>query len=177
MKKIYDSTPQPLALDNFKGNLFTLDDDLIRKGCEASARSRRKRIMFPVQRSQDDAVQRLINFLQPGTYIRPHLHPLDGASETIILLRGKICFQIFDEQGEVTERITLKAGEPSCMADIVPGVKHNFVVLSPDTVVAEFKNGPYDASTDKQFLDSSPEEGTEEAAKLLVKWQNEIESY
>ena len=165
-----------LAFDNFTGDVFSLDDALISRGCRAAEESPRKRIMFPVQRSQGDVVQRLINFLQPGTYIRPHRHPMEGASETMIVLKGALCFQTFDEQGEVTERITLNAGSAECMADIVPGVWHNFVVIRADTVVAEFKKGPYDAQTDKEFLLSTPEEGTKEAVELLEKWEREISS-
>ncbi|MCH8568558.1 MAG: WbuC family cupin fold metalloprotein [Balneolales bacterium] len=174
MSQRNSSPEKPLALENFSGDLFVLDDGLIARGCKAARESARKRIIFPIQRTQDDLVQRLINFLQPGTYIRPHFHPMKHATESILIMQGSLIFQTFDDMGEVQERIILKAGTFSCLIDIVPGICHNFVVTEADTVIAEFKKGPYDAATDKQFASWSPDEGTEQAREYLQKWTNEL---
>lgn len=163
-----------LALENFKGDVFFLSDDIIKNGIEASRNSKRKRMIFPIQRSQSDEVQRLINFLQPGTYIRPHYHPLKHATETICVIQGSLCFLVFDDTGNVTDGYYVAAGTAGSVMDIVPGVWHNFIILSEDTVIVEFKKGPYNADTDKVFAEWAPEEDTEEAAKLLEFWENAI---
>jgi cupin fold WbuC family metalloprotein len=168
------SKKAPLALPNFKGDVFYLTDEILDEGIEASKNSPRKRMIYPIQRSNSDHVQRLINFLQPGTYIRPHYHPLKHATETIQVIQGSLCFLIFDDNGAVTDGFYLVAGTSGSMIDIVPGVWHNFVVLSEDTVIIEFKKGPYDASTDKVFAEWAPEEETETAQELLKIWENAI---
>ncbi len=163
-----------LALDNFKGDVFRLDDTLIARGCKEAAASPRKRIIYPVQRTQADKVQRLINFLQPGTYIRPHLHPEPHATESVIVHRGAIGFLIFDNDGVVKDSFRLTAGTDACMTDMVPEVWHSFVVLQPDTVVIEFKKGPYDSKTDKRFAEWTPDEQSTEAQIMVKKLTNEF---
>ena len=74
-----------LAFDNPSGDLFTLNDAQIEQGLRASRESNRLRIILPIHRRQDAEVQRLVNFLQPGSYIRPHKHTMPHASESIVM--------------------------------------------------------------------------------------------
>lgn len=131
---------------------------------EASRKSPRLRMMQPIQRLDNAPVQRLLNALQPWTYVRPHKHPMEGASETLVILQGALGLLIFDEAGKVQEKETLTAG---CVFDLEPNIWHGMVCLEPDTVMAEFKKGPYDAGTDKEFSTWSPEEGSEEVGKFV----------
>lgn len=153
------------SLPNPAGDIFTLDISLLSKGKEASRCSPRLRVMQPIQRTQEARVQRLLNFLQPGTYIQPHCHPLPHASESISLLSGKMDVLIFDEVGKVTSRVLLSPQNP--FIDIEPGTWHGMVVREVDTVVLEFKQGPYDAITDKLFARWAPEEGNPDANAYL----------
>lgn len=159
--------PKKLALENFSGDVFVLDDDLLARGSQAAAESSRLRIIYPVQRTQGDLVQRLLNFMQPGTYVMPHMHPMPHATESIILYRGAIQLYIFDDAGAVTRSFRLEAGRPNCMVDISPRVWHSFEVLEKDTVLIEFKKGPYDAQTDKVFADWAPDEDSGETEAFL----------
>jgi len=43
------------------------------------------------------------------------------------------------------------------------------LIWYPDTVLYEFKRGPYDVDEDKQFAPWSPEEGSDEAEAYLKK--------
>ncbi len=108
----------------------------------------------------------MLNFLLEGTYIRPHLHPLPHASETIQVLQGALDFLIFDDHGHITQRHPLQAG-PLGLIDIEPNVWHGFVVTAPDTVILEIKRGPYDAEHDKVFPPWAPEENAAEASEYL----------
>jgi cupin fold WbuC family metalloprotein len=106
-----------------------------------------------------DTYQRLLNVIQPGSYIAPHRHQEPAKSESFIVLRGAIGFFQFDDAGEVT---TARRIGPDCETrgvDLAPGVWHCFVALATDTVVFEGKNGPYDPRTDKQFAAWAPREG------------------
>ena len=158
-----------LAFENPKGELFRLTEDLIEQGLEESRKSDRKRMILPIHRKQEAEVQRLINFLQPGTYIRPHLHPMPHASESIVLLQGAIRFFTFDESGEVLTDSKVSSTIIPDVIDIEPGTWHSFLVLEPDTIIFECKKGPYDASTDKEFADWAPEEDDPETEKFMNK--------
>lgn len=110
-----------------------------------------------------DPYQRMLNVVQPGSYIRPHRHRDPGKGESFVVLQGEIAFFHFAEDGTVTECKRLGPKGSAVGVDLVPGVWHAFLALEPDTVVFEGKNGPYDPATDKQFPDWAPEEGAPEA--------------
>jgi cupin fold WbuC family metalloprotein len=155
------------AFPNVSGKVFHSNNTIIEKGIASSRKSRRKRILLPLHRSQDDRVQRLINFLQPGTYIRPHRHPGKYNVESIVVMRGSVQFIIFDDVGFIENHFTLRACTDESVIDIEPGVWHSFIVLQKDTVIFEVKKGPYNGLTDKEFAPWSPDEFTEEASKWV----------
>ncbi len=158
-----------LAFENPEGDLFRLSDGMIEEGLAATRESDRKRMILPIHRMQEAEVQRLINFLQPGTYIRPHKHPLDHASESIILLKGSIRFFTFDDDGAVlTDQVVLSTPIPGVL-DIEPNVWHSFLVLEEDTILFECKKGPYDVKTDKEFAEWAPYEGHQTVENWLKK--------
>ncbi len=159
-----------LAFPNTTGPVFTLTEDLLQKGFQGSAESPRKRIILPLHRTQGALVQRMLNFMQPGTYIQPHLHPVDHAIETIQVLRGAIGFVIFDDQGTVLS--THRLGSDGLgLIDIENNIWHGFVVLEPNTVVLEIKRGPYDPQHDKVFAGWSPKEGEPGVPDSLAEWE------
>lgn len=160
----------PLSLPRITGPVFALDEEALRQGVEASRASPRRRIMLTMNRSDDEGVQRLINFLQAGSYIRAHRHPRPENVENATVLQGSVLALIFDETGNILSSHRLVAGKAaSCMIDIEQGVWHTFLPLEDDTVVLEIKRGPYDAKTDKEFAEWSPVEGSEEAAAWVRK--------
>jgi len=159
-----------LAFDNPDGDLFQLSDEMIEEGLAASRMSDRKRMILPIHRVQEAEVQRLVNFLQPGTYIRPHKHPLDHATESIILLKGSIRFFTFDDDGRLlTDHVISSAPLPGVL-DMEPNVWHSFLVLEEDTILFECKKGPYNADTDKEFAEWAPSEGHQ----TVEKWMNQL---
>jgi cupin fold WbuC family metalloprotein len=156
-----------LAFNNVNGTIFELTDENVQQGIEASRKSPRKRIILPIHRVQEADVQRMINFLQPGTYIRPHKHPLPQATESIVMLRGSIRFFTFDDFGNrLTSRIIGSNPFPGVI-DIEPDIWHSFIVLEPDTIIFECKKGPYNSKMDKHFAEWSPVEGSDQADEWM----------
>lgn len=151
------------AFPNFSGPLFELTEDLMAEGFAASRASARKRIIFPIHRTQDAQVQRMLNFMQPGTYVKPHIHRGAGASESVVLLSGSLQYLIFNSDGGVIRTFKAVAGTPSAVIDMEPDVWHSFLVMEPDTVIFECKKGPYEALSDKDFAPWAPDEGTDAA--------------
>lgn len=160
-----------LALDNPTGDAVLFSPADLKDLLEASRKSPRLRMMQPVQRDSSAPVQRLLNAMQPSTYVRPHRHPVEGASETVVILQGHLGVLLFTDEGEIIRAESLRAG---CVLDLQPGVWHGMVCLSPDTVIAEFKKGPYNAETDKEFAPWSPEEGEEACFSFLQAWEEKF---
>lgn len=155
------------ALQNVEGQVFRLTDEWIEKGLEESRKSARKRMILPLHRTQDAIVQRIVNFLQPGTYIRPHKHPRNFASESVYIERGAISLLIYNNDGTIQEKHWMHFNQPGKLIDIEPNVWHSMIVWYPDTVLFEFKRGPYDVNEDKYFAPWSPEEGSDEVESYL----------
>ena len=153
------------ALPNPIGEVFALTDSLFEKGKCASRESPRLRMIQPVQREQSAKVQRLLNFLQPGTYIRPHCHPLNHATESVCLLSGHLEVLIFSPEGSICARHHLTTMSP--LIDIEPETWHGMIVHALDTVIFEVKQGPYNPETDKEFAPWAPEEGSPEVNAFL----------
>jgi len=159
------------AFDNITGDHFELTTEIMEKGIRGSRESIRKRIILPIHRTQAAVVQRMLNFLQPGTYIRPHMHPLAHATESLVLLKGAIRFLRFSENGKVESVTDMNTKYLNTVVDIEPLVWHSFVVLEKDTVIFECKKGPYNAVTDKEFAVWSPEEGSDKVVEWLQHYE------
>jgi cupin fold WbuC family metalloprotein len=160
-----------LAFNNATGPIVTAGKEQFATGCEAARLSPRKRIILPLHRQQDAPVQRMMNYLQPRTYIRPHQHPRDGATESLVVLQGGIVFFVFDDNGNITLKFASKA-DFNPVVDIEPKLWHSFVVTEPDTVLFECKLGPYDSGLDKTFAAWAPAEFSTGADSYL-EWLTE----
>ena len=166
---IAPARPQyPLSLPRIEGPVFILDAAAIESGVKASRESPRRRIMLQIHRSPTEGVQRLVNFMQRGSYARPHFHPGAECIETSAIVRGKAAFIVFNDDGSVKVAHRMEAGNPAgMMIDIEQGQWHTVVPLSEDVVILEIKRGPYDSATDKQFAPWAPEEEAPQSAAYL----------
>lgn len=154
-----------LALPNATGPVFELTREIREEGFRESRLSPRRRIIFPIHRSSEDLVQRMLNFMQRGSYIQAHQHPREWATETIHVIAGELGFITFNEEGEILTVHRLGVGE---LIDIEARVWHAVIPLADDTLILEIKRGPY-CDEDKVFADWAPSESSEEAPAYL-KW-------
>lgn len=149
--------------------MFALDAETIKEGTRAAQESPRRRIIMQLHRSDTEGVQRLLNFMQRGSYARPHCHPAPENIESVAVLQGAVGFVVFEPTGAVRSVHRLEAGNAgSSLVDIEPGVWHTLVPLAADTVILEIKRGPYYAATDKTFADWAPGEDSAAAADYLT---------
>ncbi|MDA8160440.1 MAG: WbuC family cupin fold metalloprotein [Desulfobacteraceae bacterium] len=86
---------------------------------------------------------RLLNAIEPDSYIRPHRHLDDEKDETFVLLRGRLGIVMFAADGQVTETVLLAPDTGNLGVDIPHGVYHTAVSLASGTVFFEAKAGPY----------------------------------
>lgn len=112
-------------------------DDLSAKAKE----NPRLRQSFDMRNSAEDLSQRMLNALEPGTVMPIHRH--HASSETVVILRGKIEWIFYDENGNETERVTLDAnGEPR-MLNVERDRWHSLECFESGSVLYESKDGPY----------------------------------
>jgi cupin fold WbuC family metalloprotein len=126
-----------------------------------------------------EKVQRFLNALQPGTYVRPHRHLRDAGVngfEFFLVLQGTLGLLILDEQGQVIHTEKISAQGPTRGIELAQGSYHTLVVLEPNTVILELKEGPYQPSADKDFLPLFPSEGTRESQQWVSKWESYFQS-
>lgn len=115
-----------------------------------------------------DQVQRMLNALEPDTYVRPHRHIDPPKVELFVILRGRLAVLIFDDHGQVLHTVILEASTRPAL-DIPAGHWHSLIALEPGTIAFEAKEGPYVPATDKDFASWAPREGSSEAASYLAK--------
>lgn len=130
--------------------------------------SPRKRKNFNFHGTEGDLSHRLLNALEPGTYISPHRHLDPNKDESMVMLRGKMGAVLFDEAGHVTQTALLSAGGAVGAINIPHDVFHSIVALAADTVFFEAKAGPYLPLTQAERAPWAPLEGEEGAAAYLA---------
>ena len=112
--------------------------------------SERLRMNYDLRTSLADQSQRMLNALEPGTELPIHRHTT--TSETIVLLRGSIKEMFYDNKGDLTESIVLKAGTEPCAMNIPKGVWHNLECLEPGTILFEAKDGAFEPRREEDIL-------------------------
>ncbi|MEK0180507.1 WbuC family cupin fold metalloprotein [Microcoleus anatoxicus] len=126
-----------------------------------------------------EKVQRFVNVLQPGTYVRPHRHlrpPAVNGFEFFVVLQGELGMIIFNDQGKIIDSFRLSAAGPTRAVELPEGTVHTLVALAENTAILELKEGPYDLGSDKDFLTDFPPEGTAAARELVAIWEAEFKS-
>ncbi len=140
-------------------------DNLVR---EARA-SERKRKNYNFHKHPSDNLQRMLNALEPGSYVQPHKHESPDKREAFIILRGEAVVVEFDDEGEITESHILSNKTGNYGVEVAPRTWHAIYALQSGTVVYELKDGPYNPRNDKVFAPWAPREGDAEAEGYMSK--------
>ncbi len=167
MKRPNPGSSASRAMEPPKGSVISIDAALIEQAIEVSRKSPRGRVILPFHGTYSDPLQRMLNALQPGSYIQPHRHLAPPKAESIVVLKGAICYVSFKETGETDKHVIVSAGSDTVGIDTEAGVYHTFFALEEDTVLYEVKPGPYDEKTDKDFAIWAPAEGSAQAKEYL----------
>ena len=123
--------------------MVLIDDDLLDRTSEKALRAPRLRMNHNFHTREDEPVNRLLNAMEPGTYLPVHRHTAPPKSESIVVLRGRLAAFVFDDRGRAAQRAVVDPSLGVYGFDIAPGVWHGSLVLEPGTVVFEVKPGPY----------------------------------
>lgn len=117
----------------------------------------RLRQAYDLCTTPEDNSQRILNAMEPGTILPIHRHR--GSTETVVVLRGKIRQNFYDENGQLTEKFEVSAGSGLTGSPQVVGFSvelgrwHNTECLEIGTVktqLAKFRDykNHYDSTID-----------------------------
>ena len=113
----------------------------------------------------DERVQRMLNAIEPDSYVRPHRHATPSKVEVFVALRGRAVVCTFDGAGDVAQTIEVAAGGPCHGVEIPSGTWHTLFALEPGTVLYEVIEGPFSAATHKEFAPWAPAEDSPEGRR------------
>ncbi|MBZ0291951.1 MAG: WbuC family cupin fold metalloprotein [Anaerolineae bacterium] len=152
-----------------------ITDTMIAELIEQARQLPRLRTIYRLH-EHEEPVQRMVNALIPGTYTTPHKHENPDKVELFSILTGKIACLQFSDSGKVEQVFVLDAAGPVKVVDIPPRTWHSLVALEPSAVV-EIIQGPYEATTHKNFAPWAPAEGTEGATEYLHELETIIHNW
>lgn len=132
----------------------------------------RLRMNYNFHAEMDAPIHRLLNALEPGTYLPPHRHR--DKEETYLVLRGSLLAFFYDEAGDVTEKVLLNPSEGKYGLEIPPCTWHSIVALESGTVIFEIKKGPYSPLSPEDLASWAPAASDEEGAKVFMKRMLEL---
>ena len=160
----------PVATKSCHETVAAIDLELVERKAYDARRSARQREVHAFHEGDADPLQRMLNALQPGTYVRPHRHLEPPRSEALVVLQGMLGYMSFAGDGTPDDEsfLLLERERGAYGCDIRPGVWHTIFALVPDTVIFEVKPGPYRPANDKDFAAWSPPEGSPAAPAYLA---------
>jgi cupin fold WbuC family metalloprotein len=150
-----------------KDSMRILDQRLFDQVIEQARHNPRLRQNYNLHQDYADPCQRLLNALEPGTYVRPHRHSSPPKPECFLALRGRLAAVLFAENGEIERVIEFAPAGPVAGLEIPPGRWHALVALESGSLFFECKPGPYQPLTDKDWAAWAPLEGAPEAGPYL----------
>ena len=129
-----------------------IDDILLDKLTAQAKESPRLRMNLDLRNSDADSSQRMLNAIEPGSVVPVHRH--QKTSETMVVLRGRVVEEYYDDAGVLVESFVLGdchvADAPrndmpmACALNIPAGQWHTLRALESGTVILEMKDGAYE---------------------------------
>ena len=138
--------------------------DSVTAEAQASPRMRRNRNFHG---SDDSPCNRLLNAIEPGSYVVPHRHLADDKDETMVIVRGRLGLVTFSDDGKPVDVTLLGSGMAGIGVNIPHGTWHTVFSLEGGTVFFEAKAGPYLPLTAEEYAPWAPKEGTPAAITYL----------
>jgi len=132
-----------------------INEKLLSQVTSLAKLSPRKRMNYNFHENGDETLQRMLNALEPDTYIAPHRHT--EQIEIFLLLKGKLTVIYFDDAGIITNFTKLDPLEGQYGLEIPKGVWHSILAEESGTVIYEIKEGPYIPNVGIDFADWAPD--------------------
>jgi cupin fold WbuC family metalloprotein len=150
--------------------------ELLLQLTESARTSPRLRKNHNLHPSDESSCHRLLNAIEPASYIRPHRHLDPEKDEAFILMGGRLGIIQFSDSGAVTETVILSRQGGILAADVPSGVFHTAISLEPGTVFFEAKAGPYLPLGEAETAAWAPPDGDGRAAQYLEQLRQLLDS-
>ena len=134
---------------------MVIDNEILDELSAAAKINPRLRQAMDLRNCPEDLSQRMLNALEPGTVMPIHRH--HASSETVVVLRGKIEWIFYDNEGKETERVVLDANGDLRMLNVEKDRWHSLVCLESGSVLYESKDGPYHPLEDDEIMELKSE--------------------
>ena len=129
-----------------------IDNTLLDELTAQAQASPRLRMNMDLRNSSADTSQRMLNAIEPGSVVPIHRHR--KTSETVVVLRGSVVEEYYDDAGVLVESFVLgdchvadapRNDVPMVYALNIPaGQWHTLRALESGTVILEMKDGAYE---------------------------------
>lgn len=119
-----------------------IDNTLLDSLTSQAQTSPRKRMNYDLRNSSEDSSQRMLNAIEPDSEVPIHRHK--NTSETVVVLRGRVVEEFYDDVGVCYERVEVSPYGPVYALNIPAGAWHTIRALESGTVIIEMKDGSYE---------------------------------
>jgi cupin fold WbuC family metalloprotein len=145
--------------------MINISEQLISKTIEKSKNSERKRAMHCFH-NPEDKIQRMLNAIQPKSYLPPHKH--ENKIEVFLALKGRFLVVEYNDEGKIIDFIIISPNGDQKGSEIPAKTWHNIIALEEDSVAYEIIEGPYITETHKVFPEWAPEEAEYEKGMEFI---------
>ena len=138
-----------------------IDNILLDRLTAQAKESPRLRMNMDLRNSAADSSQRMLNAIEPGSVVPVHRH--QKTSETVVVLRGRVVEEYYDDAGVLVESFVLgdchiadapRNDVPMVYAlNIPPGQWHTLRALESGTVILEMKDGAYEPISPEDVME------------------------
>lgn len=111
----------------------------------------RLRQSYDLRTSFNDNSQRILNAVEPGTVLPIHRHR--NSTETICVLRGRCVQYLYDDSGNIIDKIYMAPDSDVVGMSVELGQWHKLESLESGTVVLECKDGKYEPLNEDDILE------------------------
>ncbi len=125
--------------------------ELLDEMTEKAKNSPRLRAAYDLRTTPEDNSQRILNAVEPGTVLPIHRHRT--TTETIVVLRGRVRQNYYNEQGEITNSFELAPLSGIVGMSVPVGQWHALESLESGSVILETKDGAYAPITAEDVLE------------------------
>lgn len=153
--------------------LVILDDALMDRVRDQARQSERRRAVHRFH-EYEEPVQRMVNAIEPDSYVRPHKHEDPDKVEAFLALRGKAAVVSFEDDGQVRGGVVIAARGGARGVEVPPRTYHMVIALEAGTVLFEVGQGPYDPGNHKKWAPWAPAEGTPEGKAYLEAMRSKL---
>ena len=139
-----------------------LDNKFLNDLSQQAKKNPRLRQHYNLHKNYAEPCQKVLNAIEPLSYIRPHRHFTVPKNEFFLAIRGRFALIIFDQEGTIQKvhRFSSQISTDFLAAEVQHDAWHTVISLEQGSILLEVKSGPFDAKQPKDSASWAPEENT-----------------